>query len=79
MKVRNIGATGRSIAVPGHPPVYVDAGEVAEVDDDIGKALLDQPDRWRPPDDYVCEVCGFEAKNAVGLASHQRTHNEEEG
>lgn len=25
---------------------------------------------------HVCDVCGFEAKNAGGLASHRRSHEE---
>jgi predicted Zn-ribbon and HTH transcriptional regulator len=26
----------------------------------------------------VCDVCGFEAKSPVGLASHRRTHQDDE-
>lgn len=74
MKVRNVRPYPVQIATTSQT---VGPGGLTEVEDDVGRSLLEQPDAWRPADDHVCEVCGFEASNARGLASHQRTHDEE--
>ena len=47
MRVRNITNRPRLIPADG-TPIEVDAGESAEVDDDLGRRLLDQSDRWAP-------------------------------
>ena len=49
MRVKNLRNVPVSIAPPGSGrPVEVDAGESVEVVDDLGRALLAQPDRWAP-------------------------------
>lgn len=48
MKVRNLRNTAVVIAPPGSNPIEVGAGATVEVDDDLGKSLLDQSDRWAP-------------------------------
>ena len=45
MKIRSKSDTPRSIATRGHP-IVVEPGQTVEVDDDLGKRLLEQPDRW---------------------------------
>lgn len=46
MKVRNKLPRPLTIEPPGRDPIPVDANGEAEVDDELGKSLLRQPDRW---------------------------------
>jgi len=47
MKVRNKRDTPVVIAPAGaNTGIVVDAGGVVEVESDLGRSLLDQPDRW---------------------------------
>lgn len=75
MKVRNISDRDRVIAATSQ---VVEAGDTAEVDDEVGNSLLEQEDVWKSGAAQICDECGFEAENASGLASHQRTHNKQE-
>lgn len=45
MKIRSKSTTPRVIDTPGRP-TEVAPGETVEVDDDLAKRLLEQPDRW---------------------------------
>jgi hypothetical protein len=47
VRVRNITNRPRLIPSDG-TPIEVDAGEAAEVDDALGRRLLEQEDRWAP-------------------------------
>lgn len=46
MKIRNVTDRARVIAATAQ---IVGPGETVEVDDDLGKSLLEQPDRWGKP------------------------------
>lgn len=46
MKVMNKRAVPVTIAPPGKQPIVVEPGATAEVDDELGQSLLEQPDRW---------------------------------
>lgn len=43
MKIRNARNTARTIAATGQT---VEGGDTVDVDDELGRALLDQPDNW---------------------------------
>lgn len=45
MKIKSKSRTPRVINTPGRP-TEVGPGETVEVDDDLAKSLLRQPDRW---------------------------------
>lgn len=55
--------------------VVAQPGETVEVDDEVGKAALEQTDAWGTGDLHICPTCGFESDTARGLASHQRSHD----
>lgn len=46
MKIRNKRTVAVAVAPPGGDPFVVEAGDTVEVDDDLAKSLLAQPDRW---------------------------------
>ena len=48
MRVRNKSGRTRIISPAGGQPIEVPDGESVEVDDALGRSLLDQPDRWAP-------------------------------
>ena len=48
MRVRNKSGRSRLIAAAGRPTIEVEDGESVEVDDDLGRSLLQQTDRWAP-------------------------------
>lgn len=48
MRVKNVSGVAREIVTPDDRSINVEDGEVFEVDDDLGKSLLEQPDNWGP-------------------------------
>jgi len=52
MKIRNLQHRQVEIApATDHPVVLVEPGEAIEVADDLGAALLEQPDNWQKVDE----------------------------
>ena len=64
MRVRNKSGRTRIISPVGAQPIEVPDGESVEVDDALGRSLLDQPDRWAPagPTDINTSVDGVLAQ-----------------
>lgn len=58
----------------GRQAVDEPAGEQAVVEPG-GEQASDEADEEA---EHVCDECGFEAKNAAGLAAHKRSHDSEE-
>ena len=49
MKVKNKRSTAVVVAAAGSAePIVAEPGETIEVDDDLGKSLCKQVDRWEP-------------------------------
>lgn len=48
MKVRNARPWAVSVAPPNAEPFEVEAGAIVEVDDRLGKSLLQQEENWSP-------------------------------
>ena len=64
MRVRNKSGRSRTISPAGGRPVHVDDGESVEVDDELGRSLLEQSDRWAPagPTDINTSIPGVLAQ-----------------
>lgn len=48
MRIQNVSGRDREIVTPDDRSINVTAGETFDVDDELGKSLLEQPDNWAP-------------------------------
>lgn len=48
MRVRNVSGVARGVTPPYSAHFVADVDETVEVDDGLGKSLLEQPSNWQP-------------------------------
>jgi hypothetical protein len=62
------------VDLTAEPETEVDEPAAPDLDGTVSGLTIQTEDQEPESDDNVCAECGFEAKNAAGLAAHQRKH-----
>jgi hypothetical protein len=56
---------------------FVSVGETIDISEDLLEQYRDYVEGIESEEEFICEICGFEAKSKQGLSLHMRVHDKQ--